>query len=121
AWEKKVPLTFSTDFDYWNERMKDEKTGEWLTRGELSIAFLETWKAAAIPAPDILRALTVNGYRAADIIKERGPIREGFFADFIAVAGETRAHNYSFKDGGVVLKKGRGFKKGGKVRPGGVF
>ena len=33
AWQKKVPLTYSTDFDYWNERMKNEKTGEWLTRG----------------------------------------------------------------------------------------
>jgi len=33
AWEKRVPLTFSTDLDYWNERMKDPKTGEWLTRG----------------------------------------------------------------------------------------
>jgi imidazolonepropionase-like amidohydrolase len=27
AWEKKVVLTFSTDFDYWNDRMRDEKTG----------------------------------------------------------------------------------------------
>ena len=49
AWEKKVPLTFSTDFDYWNDRMKDEKTGEWLSRGDMSIAFLDTWKAAHIP------------------------------------------------------------------------
>src|SRR5712692_10816807 len=46
AWEKKVPLTFSTDFDYWNERMKDDKTGEWLSRGDMTIAFLDTWKAA---------------------------------------------------------------------------
>jgi imidazolonepropionase-like amidohydrolase len=60
AWEKKVPLTFSTDFDYWNERMKDEKTGEWLTRGEMTIAFLQTWKAANIPPADILRALTIS-------------------------------------------------------------
>ncbi|HET6892673.1 MAG TPA: amidohydrolase family protein, partial [Pyrinomonadaceae bacterium] len=59
AWEKKVPLTFSTDFDYWNERMKDEKTGEWLTRGEMTIAFLQTWKAASIPPADILRAITI--------------------------------------------------------------
>ena len=28
AWEKKVGLTFSTDLDYWNERMKNDKTGE---------------------------------------------------------------------------------------------
>ena len=36
-----MPLTFSTDFDYWNERMKDEKTGEWLSRGDMTIAFLD--------------------------------------------------------------------------------
>ena len=40
-----MPLTFSTDMDYWNERMKNEK-GEWMSRGELTINFLQTWKAA---------------------------------------------------------------------------
>src|SRR6185295_12872885 len=88
AWEKKVPLTFSTDFDYWNERMKDEKTGEWLSRGDMTIAFLDTWKAAKIPPRDILYAMTINGYKAADIIKERGPIKPGMFADMIAVSGD---------------------------------
>ena len=73
--------------DYWNERMKDEKTGRWLTRGELTINFLLTWKAAGIPPADILRAMTINGYKAADIIKDRGPIKPGFYADLIAVPG----------------------------------
>jgi imidazolonepropionase-like amidohydrolase len=38
-------------------------------------------------AADILRALTINGYKAADVIKDRGPIKPGFFADLIAVPG----------------------------------
>ena len=66
AWEKGVPVTFSTDMDYWNEKMKNAK-GEWLNRGDLTINFLLTWKAAGIPAKDILKALTTNGYKAADV------------------------------------------------------
>lgn len=117
AWEKKVPLTFSTDFDYWNERMKDEKTGEWLTRGEMTIAFLQTWKAANIPPADILRALTINGYRAADVIKERGPIKAGFFADMIAVSGDPLADIDALRSVQFVMKNGMVFKKDGVMTP----
>jgi len=117
AWEKKVPLTFSTDFDYWNERMKDEKTGEWLTRGEMTIAFLQTWKAANIPPADILRALTINGYKAADVIKERGPIKPGFFADLIAVSGDPLADIDALRNVQFVMKNGMVFKKDGLMTP----
>ena len=41
AYENKVPLTFSTDADYC-------VPGK--TRGEVAIEFIETWKAAGIPA-----------------------------------------------------------------------
>lgn len=117
AWEKKVPLTFSTDFDYWNERMKDDKTGEWLTRGQMTIAFLDTWKAANIPARDILYAITINGFRAADVIKERGPIKPGFFADLIAVAGDPLTNIDVLHDVQFVMKNGMVFKKDGVMTP----
>jgi imidazolonepropionase-like amidohydrolase len=117
AWEKKVPLTFSTDFDYWNDRMKDDRTGEWLSRGELSIAFLDTWKAAGIPPADILRAMTINGYKAADIIKDRGPIREGYFADFIAVSGDPLTNIDALRDVRFVMKNGMVFKRDGAMTP----
>jgi imidazolonepropionase-like amidohydrolase len=117
AWEKKVPLTFSTDFDYWNERMKDDKTGEWLTRGEMTIAFLQTWKAANIPPADVLRAITINGYKAADIIKERGPIKAGFFADMIAVSGDPLADIDALRNVQFVMKNGMVFKKDGVMTP----
>ena len=42
ACENKVPLTFSTDADYY-------VPGK--TRGEVAIEFIETWKAAGIPPP----------------------------------------------------------------------
>jgi len=117
AWEKKVPLTFSTDFDYWNERMKDDKNGEWLTRGEMTIAFLDTWKAANIPPADILRAITINGYKAADVIKERGPIKPGFFADLIAVAGDPLTDIDALRSVQFVMKNGMVFKKDGVMSP----
>lgn len=117
AWEKKVPLTFSTDFDYWNERMKDSKTGEWLTRGDMTIAFLDTWKAANIPARDILYALTINGYKAADVIKERGPIKPGMFADLIAVSGDPLTDIDSLRNVQFVMKNGSIFKKDGVMTP----
>ena len=117
AWEKKVPLTFSTDFDYWNERMKDEQTGEWLSRGEMTIAFLDTWKAAGIPAPEILRAITINGYQAADLIKERGPIKPGLFADLIATAGDPLTEIDALRKIRFVMKNGVIFKKDGVMAP----
>jgi len=117
AWEKKVPLTFSTDFDYWNDRMKDEKTGEWLTRGEMTIAFLDTWKAANIPARDILYAITINGYKAADVFKERGPIKAGFFADLIAVEGDPLQDIDALRRVEFVMKNGTVFKKDGVMTP----
>ena len=117
AWEKKVPLTFSTDFDYWNERMKDDNTGEWLTRGQMTIAFLDTWKAANIPARDILYALTINGYKAADVITDRGPIKPGFFADLIAVSGDPLTNIDALRNIQFVMKNGMVFKKDGVMTP----
>ena len=38
AWEKGVPVTFSTDMDYWNEQFKNAK-GEWMNRGDLHDQF----------------------------------------------------------------------------------
>ena len=116
AYDLKVPLTFSTDMDYWNDRMKKDN-GEWMSRGEISINFLLTWKAANIPAPDVLRALTINGYKAADLIHERGPIKAGFFADFVAVSGNPLEDIDAVRDVQFVMKNGMVFKKDGVMVP----
>ena len=121
AWEKKVPLTYSTDFDYWNDRMKDEKTGRWLTRGELTIEFLQTWKAANIPPADLLRAITINGYKAADVIGERGPIKPGLYADLIAVAGDPLTDVDALRNVQFVMKNGMVFKRDGLMTPADFF
>jgi len=78
AYARKVPLTFSTDADYY-------VAGK--TRGEVCLEFLKTWKDAGIPNADILRAITINGYKVSQTDTTRGPIKAGYIADLIAVPG----------------------------------
>jgi imidazolonepropionase-like amidohydrolase len=114
AWQKGVPITFSTDMDYWNERMKHDN-GEWMTRGDLTINFLLTWKASGIPAKDILKALTTTGYKAADVYDERGPIKAGRYADIIAVTGDPLQDIDAVRNVQFVMKNGDVFKKNGAI------
>lgn len=114
AWEKGVPLTFSTDMDYWNDRMK-HADGTWMDRGELTINFLLTWKAAGIPAKDTLEAITINGYEAADVQNERGPIKVGNYADLIAVEGNPLDDIDALRNVRFVMKNGQVFKRDGRI------
>ena len=114
AWQKGVPLTFSTDMDYWNERMK-KPNGEWMSRGDLTINFLLTWKAAGVPPKDILKAITINGYKAADVYEERGPIRAGHYADLIAVTGNPLEDIDALRAVQFVMKNGAVFKRDGVI------
>ena len=115
AWQKGVRITFSTDMDYWNDKMK-KPDGEWMNRGDLTINFLLTWKAAGIPAKDTLKALTTNGYGAADVLKDqRGPIKAGFYADIVAVNGDPLANIDALRDVQFVMKNGEVFKKNGVI------
>ncbi len=112
AFERGVPLTFSTDADYYVPGM---------TRGEVSIEFIETWKAAGIPNADILRAMTTNGYRVSETQDTRGPIRTGFAADLIAVAGNPLDDIDALRDVRFVMKDGLVFKRDGVMTPGAFF
>jgi imidazolonepropionase-like amidohydrolase len=112
GWENKVPLTFSTDADYY-------VPGK--TRGEVAIEFIETWKAAGIPAPDILRAMTTIGYEVSETTKTRGPIKVGMFADLIAVPGNPLQSIDALRDVKFVLKNGLVFKKDGIMTPASFF
>ncbi len=112
AWENKVPVTFSTDADYY-------VPGK--TRGEVAIEFVETWKAAGIPAPDILRAMTVTGYEVSETTATRGLIRAGMFADLIAVPGNPLQSIDALRDVRFVLKNGIVFKRDGVMTPAAFF
>jgi len=112
AYDNKVPLTFSTDADYY-------VAGK--TRGELCLEFLKTWKDAGIPNADILRAITVNGYKVSETDKTRGPIKAGYFADLIAVPGNPLDDVDSLKNVRFVMKDGQVFKRDGVMTPAAFF
>ena len=108
AYDLKVPITFSTDADYY-------VPGK--TRGEVAIEFLETWKAAAIPPADILRAMTVTGYKVSETLDKRGLIKPGLAADLIAVPGNPLQNIDDLRNVQFVLKNGLVFKKDGVMTP----
>jgi imidazolonepropionase-like amidohydrolase len=112
AFDNKVPLTFSTDADYWVEGM---------TRGEVCLEFLKTWKDAGIPNADILRAMTTNGYKVSGTEESRGPIKAGFFADLIAVPGNPLENIDVLKQVQFVMRNGQVFKKDGVMTPAAFF
>jgi imidazolonepropionase-like amidohydrolase len=112
AWENKVPITFSTDADYYVPGKN---------RGEVAIEFIETWKAAKIPNADILRAMTVTGYRASQTERTRGPIAVGMAADLIAVRDNPLENIDALRDVRFVLKDGMVFKRDGVMTPAEFF
>lgn len=112
AYENKVPLTFSTDADYWVAGM---------TRGEVCLEFLKTWQDAGIPNADILRAMTINGYKVSGTQDTRGPIKAGLFADLIAVPGNPLDDVAALKNVQFVMKDGQVFKQNGVMTPGVFF
>ena len=108
AWQNKVPLTFSTDADYY-------VPGK--TRGEVAIEFIETWKAAGVPPADILRAMTIGGYRVSESEETRGPIKPGRAADLIAVRANPLENIDALRDVRFVIKDGVVFKRDGVMTP----
>ena len=112
AYENRVPLTFSTDADYYVPGM---------TRGEVAISFLDTWKAAQIPPADILRAMTVNGFKVSETENVRGPIKAGLVADLIAVRANPLEDIDTLRDVRFVMKDGMVFKRDGVMTPAAFF
>jgi imidazolonepropionase-like amidohydrolase len=108
AYANHVKMAFSTDADYYIPGM---------SRGEIVIDFLLSWKAAGIPAPEILKIMTTNGYRVCDIEKSRGPIQPGLAADLIAVKGNPLDDIDALRKVSFVLKDGLVFKRDGIMTP----
>ncbi len=108
AYRNGVKMAFSTDADYYIPGM---------TRGQIVIDFLRSWKAAEIPAPEILKILTTNGYKVCDIYNTRGPIKAGLPADLIAVAGNPLEDIDTLRKVQFVMKDGMVFKRDGIMTP----
>jgi imidazolonepropionase-like amidohydrolase len=103
-----VRSVFSTDFDYYVPGM---------TRGDEVIDALITWKAAGIPAKDILKAMTTYGYQVTQVEHERGPIKPGLAADMIAVTGDPLSDIDTLRKVSFVMKDGKVFKQNGMAAP----
>jgi len=76
------------------------------TRGELMLDYLDVWKAAGIPAPDILKALTTNAAELMAISNDRGAIKAGLHADIIATPENPLADVNTLKHVSFVMKDG---------------
>ncbi len=112
AYQNGVNMAFSTDMDFF-------VPGK--TRGEVVIDFVRCWKDAGLPAPAILKIMTVNGYRVCDIQDKRGPIKVGFAADLIAVKGNPLEDIDALRDVRFVMKDGLVFKRDGVMTPAKFF
>jgi predicted amidohydrolase YtcJ len=88
-----------------------------MTRGQVVIDFLKSWKDAGIPAKEILKIMTVNGYMVADQYDKRGPIRIGMPADLIAVTENPLENIDTLRNVRSVMKDGILFKKDGLMTP----
>lgn len=108
AYDQGVKLVFSTDADYFIRGMH---------RGELTLEFVKTWKAAGIPHADILKVMTTNGYEISELENERGPIKEGFMADLIAMPANPLEDIDALHGIDFVMKDGLVFKQDGVVAP----
>ena len=103
-----VKMAFSTDADYYIPGM---------TRGQVVIDFLRSWKAAGFSATEILKIMTTNGYQVCDIYDKRGAIKAGLPADLIAVAGDPLQDIDSLRKVAFVMKDGIVFKRDGVMTP----
>jgi imidazolonepropionase-like amidohydrolase len=108
AYDNRVGLTFSTDGDFW-------VVGA--SRGEVVLDYLMAWKAAGIPARDILKAMTTNGFKVCEVEKVRGPIKPGLAADVIAVEGNPLEDIDAVRKVEFVMKDGLVFRRDGVMTP----
>jgi imidazolonepropionase-like amidohydrolase len=108
AYRMGVKSVFSTDVVYYIPGM---------TRGEVVMNFLNTWKAADIPPKDILKAITTYGFQVSEVEKDRGPIKVGLAADMIAVDGDPLTDIDVLRKVTFVMKDGKVFKMNGVVSP----
>ena len=97
AYKIGVNMAFGTDVDI-------ALPGE--TRGTLAIAYIDSWVEAGVPAPDILRAMTVNAARLLGVDKVRGLLKPGMAADIIAAPENPLDNIQTLKKVSFVMKDG---------------
>lgn len=77
-----------------------------LSRGSASLSVIDSWIRARVPAPDILRAMTVDAARLLGMDGERGVIRVGYAADLIATTKNPLEDIRALEQVVFVMKEG---------------
>lgn len=92
-----VKMAFSTDIvtDY-----RDEN------RAEMTWDYLRVWRAAGVPAAELLKCMTTNDAELLQIAKQRGAITKGLFADIIAMPSNPLDDTESLRRVNFVMKNG---------------
>src|SRR6266404_5087358 len=101
AYQIGVTMAFGTDVYF-------TVPGE--TRGTLSIAHVDSWAEAGVPAKDTLQAMTLNAARLLGVDGERGAIKPGLAADIIAMSENPLENIQAVRKVSFVMKDGNVFK-----------
>lgn len=80
------------------------------TAGEESLVVLQAYAEAGMPPLEIIRAATMNGAALLGLSDRIGSIREGMFADIIAVKGDPLRDVTVLERVAFVMKGGRVYK-----------
>lgn len=78
-----------------------------LTRGAYAVAYVDVYKEAGLPAPDVLRMMTTNAARLLGVETQRGALRPGLAADIIATEGDPLSDAAALKKVVFVMKDGK--------------
>lgn len=87
----------------------EERPG--MTRGTEAIAGIDPCIEAGVAPKDILQAMTINAARLLGVEKERGTLRNGMFADIIAVPENPLENINTLKKVSFVMKNGAVIKR----------
>jgi imidazolonepropionase-like amidohydrolase len=81
-----------------------------MTRGEDAMRGIDIWVEAGIPAPAILKAMTTDAVRLLGVDAQRGALKVGMAADFIATPGNPLDDIQTLKKVIFVIKNGQVIK-----------
>lgn len=97
-----VKMAFGTDIvtDYGDE-----------SRADMTWDYLAVWRAAGVPAAELLKCMTANDAELLQISKERGAIAKGLYADIIAMPSNPLDDTESLRRVNFVMKNGAVFRK----------
>jgi imidazolonepropionase-like amidohydrolase len=102
AWEAGVNVVFGTDV------MVDPKGR---TRGQMAMAHVDSFVEAGIKAIDILRAMTTRAVDLLGVSTERGALRAGMAADFVATPLNPLHDINGLKQIDFVMKNGQVYRR----------